>query len=206
MITDKHENKVELIGTYGGDLTHATEVVSKRYVCSRCKSPKRADDMCRDRSKQGGFARYCRPCQTQRSREWQKANPERARANAKKHLAKPETKAKRALMAKMWSRKSVKSTLLTKARGRANKECLPFNLIKEDITIPDTCPALGIPISVSDGEYGAGSPTLDRIIPKNGYVKGNVAVISHRANAIKSDASLAELEAITRYVRESLSR
>ena len=30
-------------------------------------------------------------------------------------------------------------------------------------------------------------PTLDKVIRKKGYVKGNVAIISHRANAIKSD-------------------
>jgi hypothetical protein len=39
----------------------------------------------------------------------------------------------------------------------------------------------------------AASPTLDKIIPELGYVRGNIAVISHRANRIKSDATLAEV-------------
>ena len=30
-------------------------------------------------------------------------------------------------------------------------------------------------------------PTLDKVIRNKGYVKGNVAIISHRANSIKSD-------------------
>lgn len=44
-----------------------------------------------------------------------------------------------------------------------------------------------------------GSPTIDRIINDLGYVKGNVIVISWRANRIKSDATLAELKAIVAF-------
>jgi hypothetical protein len=32
-------------------------------------------------------------------------------------------------------------------------------------------------------------PTLDKINPKKGYVRGNIAVISFRANQIKSDVT-----------------
>lgn len=38
--------------------------------------------------------------------------------------------------------------------------------------------------------------SLDRIVPSLGYVPGNVAVISHRANRIKSDATADELRAV----------
>ena len=38
------------------------------------------------------------------------------------------------------------------------------------------------------------SPTIDKLIPSLGYTKGNVWVISRRANMIKSDATLEELE------------
>ena len=40
------------------------------------------------------------------------------------------------------------------------------------------------------------SPTLDKIIPEMDYVRGNIAVMSSRANRIKNDASLAELAAV----------
>ena len=36
------------------------------------------------------------------------------------------------------------------------------------------------------------SPSLDRIVPELGYVKGNIRVISNRANHLKSDATLEE--------------
>jgi hypothetical protein len=43
--------------------------------------------------------------------------------------------------------------------------------------------------------------TIDKIDPKKGYVKGNVWIISFRANRIKYDASLEELALITKNLR-----
>jgi hypothetical protein len=90
------------------------------------------------------------------------------------------------------------------AKGRAKKDNLPFDLSPEDIVIPDKCPVLGIPLFSNVGKLGSipNSPTIDKIIPAKGYVKGNFRVICHRANTIKNDATLAELEAVTQYVRE----
>jgi hypothetical protein len=45
------------------------------------------------------------------------------------------------------------------------------------------------------------SPSLDKIIPSLGYVRGNVQVISQRANSIKRDATLAELELLVQNMR-----
>jgi hypothetical protein len=50
------------------------------------------------------------------------------------------------------------------------------------------------------GETGVEtSPSLDKIIPEKGYVKGNVVWVSRRANRIKSDASLKELEQLYKF-------
>jgi len=42
---------------------------------------------------------------------------------------------------------------------------------------------------------------LDRIIPALGYVKGNVDIISMRANRLKNDLSEEELSRILDYIR-----
>src|ERR1035437_7976808 len=89
--------------------------------------------------------------------------------------------------------------MLWNAKDRAKKRSLPFNLTLDDIKIPEFCPALGIKISIGDGETTPNSPTLDRIIPELGYIVGNVCVISHRANRIKNDSSLKDLENIVEY-------
>ena len=49
-------------------------------------------------------------------------------------------------------------------------------------------------------------PSLDRIDNSKGYVPGNIAVISMRANMIKNNATLAELKAIVAYIEASQSQ
>lgn len=51
--------------------------------------------------------------------------------------------------------------------------------------MPDVCPVLGLPLRPTSGCSDDNSPTVDRLVPELGYVPGNVAVISHRANSIK---------------------
>lgn len=87
------------------------------------------------------------------------------------------------------------------AKRRAKENGLPFNIEIEDIVIPEFCPALGIKLEVQKVILGPNSPSLDKMIPSLGYVKGNVAVISHRANRIKFDATEEELEGILAWMR-----
>ena len=46
------------------------------------------------------------------------------------------------------------------------------------------------------------SPSVDRIRGELGYVRGNICVISWRANKLKADATAEELEAIAAYIRK----
>lgn len=91
--------------------------------------------------------------------------------------------------------------MLLNARVRARRAGVPFNLTEADIHIPSHCPVLGIPLI--RGGNNESSPTLDRIVPAKGYVRGNVVVISRRANTIKADASAQEVTAVARWM-ESL--
>jgi hypothetical protein len=79
---------------------------------------------------------------------------------------------------------------------RAKSKKLEFTITVKDITIPEICPILGI--TLERAPYGTRasqpqSPTLDRIDSSKGYRRGNVQVISRRANMIKSDATLDEI-------------
>jgi hypothetical protein len=79
------------------------------------------------------------------------------------------------------------------AKHRAKRDKLPFSITLADITIPMLCPLLKIPLDFTHKHLDY-SPSLDRIDTKAGYVKTNVWVVSYRANRIKTDASLAELD------------
>ena len=86
----------------------------------------------------------------------------------------------------------------TRAKSRAKQFGIPFNISVEDIIVPDICPVLGIPIVHHQGRkgYHPNSPSIDKIDPGLGYVKGNVRMISARANLLKNNASIEELEAV----------
>ena len=70
-----------------------------------------------------------------------------------------------------------------------------------DIVVPEFCPVLGLRLKISEeGRWTDSSPSLDRFIPSLGYVKGNVRVISWRANRIKCDATVEEVRALLAYM------
>jgi len=83
------------------------------------------------------------------------------------------------------------------AKRRAKAKGLPFNIEITDIVIPERCPLLDIPLQDCKGTAGDSSPSLDRLLPHLGYIKGNILVISHRANQIKNCASVDELMLLT---------
>jgi hypothetical protein len=96
--------------------------------------------------------------------------------------------------------KNLEGNMFYRAKKRAEQRGIEFSILVEDIVIPETCPALGIPIERIDGKKES-SPSLDRKDPSKGYIKGNIVVISNRANRLKSDASLEEIELILRYMK-----
>lgn len=104
-----------------------------------------------------------------------------------------------------WNRANPITIMLRDARYRAKKRGLEFSLDKSDIIIPEFCPALGIPLFHADYTGKAGpcpnSPTLDRIYNNKGYVKGNVVVISSKANTMKHTGCLEDLEKLTKWLR-----
>lgn len=82
------------------------------------------------------------------------------------------------------------------AKARAEKSGIPFDIVVTDIHIPERCPVLGIEFDSGGRET---SPSLDKIVPENGYVLGNIRIISNRANRLKSDATPEELRRILAY-------
>ena len=90
-----------------------------------------------------------------------------------------------------------KRKLLENAKNRARRKGVPFHITIDDFEIPDVCPLLRIPLKRNKGQAGDDSASLDRLIPDKGYVKGNILVISHRANVIKNNASIDELMTLT---------
>ncbi len=105
------------------------------------------------------------------------------------------------------------NNMIRRARSRAKKKNIPFDIDQAYIRslVPSHCPILGIELewSVQRGNGNcplSNSPSLDRIVPEQGYVKGNVWIVSHRANTIKSDASYEELKLVTDAAKRAIAK
>ena len=75
------------------------------------------------------------------------------------------------------------------AKERARRAGIPFTISRTDILevwpSDNCCPIFGTPFSGGTRHPVSTSASLDRIRPELGYVRGNIAVISLRANSIK---------------------
>ena len=97
--------------------------------------------------------------------------------------------------------------LIGRAKIRAKRRGVPFSPLVDDITIPEFCPVLGIKLAaVGRSRNDPAAPSLDRIIPELGYVRGNVRVISNRANSLKSNATADELIRVANWVVRETAR
>lgn len=93
---------------------------------------------------------------------------------------------------------------LYELKQRARMFGVPFDMTADDLKpYPTHCPILGILLVYGPTKKGTrdSAASIDRIIPKLGYVKSNVAIISMRANRLKNNATLCELQAIIDWMK-----
>jgi len=91
------------------------------------------------------------------------------------------------------------SIFIGSAKRRAKRDGVPFSITGDYLLsiATDECPVFHTPFEWGLSGLGQGNakpngPTLDRIEPHLGYVEGNVAFISYRANRLKDDGTMQE--------------
>jgi hypothetical protein len=156
-------------------------VLTKR--CSKCGEELPLTAFYKHSQSKDGFCTYCKKCKDKRKRAYVKANPIRVQTSA----------------------------MVSDARNRAKRKHLEFDIDGEYVRslIVARCPVLGIPLEWSTLQGKgviANSPSLDRIDPTKGYIKGNVWIISYKANTIKNNATHEELKLVTKAVGEAIVR
>ena len=125
------------------------------------------------------------------SKAWYHKNKER--------LNTPERKAKRSESVRQWRNKEPLRAIFAGAKSRAKRLGQEFNIQLADLQMPECCPILGIPLYRTEGRATDNSPSLDRVDNSKGYIKGNVRVISNKANKHKSDLSLEDVQRLFEY-------
>ena len=86
-------------------------------------------------------------------------------------------------------------------KSRCKRIGREFSIELDDIIIPKKCPVFGFDLKREDRETWMCAPSVDRIDSSKGYIKGNVTVVSRRANILKRDATVEELEQLFNYYK-----
>lgn len=172
--------------------------------CSRCGVQKETKEFSAKSRSKDGLQSHCKSCGMEICYTWRKKKMEgkgqAVRPYRSRYEGQPRTvdefgnifEFNQATTAKL-------RQLLTSAKVRAKEKGCPLDIDIQYVAslYVDKCPLLGIDLSWGNsGMAIANSPSLDKIDPRLGYVHGNVWIISHRANTIKSDATPQELLAI----------
>lgn len=148
-------------------------VLPNTKCCPKCKEYKTLEDFHKNRNRAQGRAGVCKSCTSK---------------YGKTHKPKYRKTEQGILTIRLFS-------IQTKCKERN----IPFNLTQEDIAIPKYCPVLGVELNRDFNSPWCA--TVDRIKPELGYVKGNVIVVSKRANCIKSDATVEEMQRVVDFYR-----
>ena len=98
--------------------------------------------------------------------------------------------------------KDPRAVLPTRARSNAKDKNLECTISKEDfiLPLPTHCPILGIPIQFNKDERKENSISIDRVDNSKGYVPGNIAIISSKANSNKGNLSIEDIKRLYSYV------
>ena len=143
--------------------------------CSTCGLHKPQNGFYKNKSKRSGYSNVCKPCSAQHLADRRKNYPFEAPAH--------------------------------NARHRAKRNGLPFDIdpeYLEDIWT-GVCPVFGTKLNMpgsAKGHNTVHTPSLDRIRPDRGYVKGNVIWISMYANVIKSQATHQQIRRVADWLEE----
>lgn len=189
---------------------------NSKKICKECLLEKKLKEFYIITQKNGSkkYRNKCISCLNKLNKEWRIQN--KTKLMVKNTINYEKNKEKRLESNKKWREKNKEKVkqnrnnkyknnleymLWKSAKIRAQKNNLEFNIEVTDIVIPNICPVLNIPIfyQPTGGKPTHYSPSLDRIDNNKGYIKGNIEVISWRANNLKRDATMTELKSIVSY-------
>ena len=87
-------------------------------------------------------------------------------------------------------------------KTRAKRKNISFDIEVEDIIVPNECPILKIPLHY---ECRENTPSVDRIDNSKGYIKGNIQIVSYKANTMKNSASPKELTEFAKWILDNFT-
>jgi len=172
--------------------------------CKKCKISKEETEYQIDRRRKDGLYNWCKQCKKEYDLVYRKSD------KVKKYYSSSEYKYKKQKYSKYIAETNPEMIIYIQCKARAKRQNIPFNLDLSDIIIPSYCPILGIELKHNrTGENGGkakpNSPSIDKFDNSKGYVKGNIWIISYKANAMKNNASIEELKLFCNKILEKIN-
>lgn len=202
-------------------------------ICRTCKQEKPLEEFNKDKRHSSGYATQCKECKRayekaryqkikddpkfhakklKHGKKYRESHKEEIQQYSLEYNLRPEVVERKASwyqekMAKMSIEERLK-LMVKRAKDRAKLKNVDFDITWKDVVYVETCPILEIPLNwgetSNEGGRNINTPSLDRIDPNLGYVKGNVRIISTLANMMKSSANKEQIQAfcknITKYI------
>lgn len=147
-------------------------------TCTKCKTEKDTNEFYSNRQNRSGLSSWCRSCYGS--------------------LAKSNRQKRRVEKPFVFKVHNLKAS--------ANSQGVPYDLTPEYLESIWTgkCAIFGTPISYLAEDFERPTAEIDKIKPELGYVQGNVAWVSHRANRLKDNATLEELKMVVAYLEKTV--
>lgn len=175
-------------------------------ICACCKLEKERVEFSRKSGNKDGLYSYCKQCKKDQDKVYYSLNRDKVilavkirSETIKEHLKEYLKEYNEKNYERIKSQRETfrlnnpSNAIYRAAKHRAKFRGIDFDIELTDVIIPEFCPVLHIPLNVSTGKVSDYSPSLDRIDSTKGYIKGNVQVISYKANTMKSNANAEDL-------------
>lgn len=163
--------------------------------CNKCKTYLTLDNFSKNNTKKDKLALSCKSCDKEIQENKRRKCPEKQLNYARNYQAKRRLDFNYRLQ-----------MLINASKQRAIlkniEHTLTLDQIKSIYPINGRCPVFGTILEFGDSGFRDNSPSIDKIDPKKGYTLDNVQILSWRANRLKVDASIQELELLLAFMKQ----
>jgi len=182
-------------------------------ICNKCKREYPLESFIKNKQCRNGYAGTCRSCQNEYSRDWKYRNRERLAPVRRKQYTERYgaiQREKERVRKEQYPLRVRCQLLRAGMRDRARIKDLEFDskyfsvtYLMQRLSNNAYCECCKKTLDISfktDHKFNESSPSIDRVNPLRGYVKGNVAILCWRCNRIKQDANPQELRALADFM------
>ena len=164
-------------------------------LCVRCKISKPLFLFTVNKFKKSGLTSHCKECDAKDQQKSKAKNKEKNKIKQKEYL-----QAKR----KEFSFRLQMLINVSKQRAvlKGREHTITVFDLKTLWPHDGKCPVFGFELQFNTGGFRETSPSIDRIDSSKGYTLDNIQIISWKANRLKSNATVEELEAVVFFMKQ----